>query len=87
MSMPNLKQPKYFNRVNTNESDLKEESVDIDKINRENKEMKAQFSAYSTCAIPKKVTDFNYQMAVQRLLRHNKKKEHPTRRDYVHYKI
>lgn len=46
-----------------------------------------QFAAYQTTAIPKKVTELNYQLAVQRLLHPNRKKEHPTRRDYVLEKI
>ena len=43
-----------------------EESVDIDRIVREKKKMKAGFTAYSTLAIPKKVTEYNYRQAVSR---------------------
>lgn len=46
-----------------------------------------QYTSHQTTAIPKKVTDLHYQLAVQRLLHPNRKTEHPTRRDYVLEKI
>lgn len=49
--------------------------------------LKKESSGYKTTAIPKKVIEFNYQMAMQRLIRKNPKKEHPTRRDYILKKI
>lgn len=49
--------------------------------------MLKEYTATKVTALPKRTNDFNYQLAVQRLLHHNKKRDHPTRRDYVIDKI
>lgn len=61
--------------------------VDMEKIERDRKALKQSSSSYKTSAIPKKVIDFNYKLAVNRMIRNNPKREHPTRRDYVISKI
>lgn len=63
------------------------ESYDVEEMKVRNQAKMQEFTAYQTTAIPKKVTELNYQMAVQRLLHPNRRKEHPTRRDYVIEKI
>lgn len=59
----------------------------MDKIERDRKALKASSSSYKTSAIPKKVIDFNYNLAMNRMIRNNPKRDHPTRRDYVISKI
>jgi len=46
-----------------------------------------EYAAYDVNAIPKATTDHKYQMAVNMMLRHNRKKQHPTRRDFITDKI
>lgn len=40
------------------------DEIDVDKMKARQMEMISQFTAYQTTAIPKKVTDHNYQQAV-----------------------
>ena len=73
--------------IDTSVPETTAEAVDIVQMRIKNSAMMQQFASYQTTAIPKKVTDLHYQLAVQRLLHPNRKIEHPTRRDYVLEKI
>lgn len=61
--------------------------IDVERIQEEQRQLKKNSQDYKTTAIPKKVIEYNYQMAMQRMIRKNPKKEHPTRRDYIQKKI
>lgn len=73
--------------IDTSVPETTAEAVDLEQMRIKNSVMLQQFTSYQTTAIPKKVTDLHYQLAVQRLLHPNRKIEHPTRRDYVLEKI
>jgi hypothetical protein len=57
--------------------------IDVEKMHQEQLALKQNSAGYKTTAIPKKVIDFNYKMALQRMIRHNPKREHPTRREFI----
>jgi hypothetical protein len=49
--------------------------------------LKKNSDSYKTTAIPKMVIEYNYQLAMERMIRKNPQREHPTRRDYILKKI
>jgi hypothetical protein len=50
--------------IDTSVPETKEEAVDVEQMRIKNSAMMQQFASYQTTAIPKKVTDLHYQLAV-----------------------